>query len=65
MYKQDIFDAGLLFPMWDLIIQSDAIPNHLYCDPHALAKSAVDGTPGAIHGVVGHTAFNKPFPYFK
>ena len=51
IYRHNIFEGALNFPMFDLAIESDASENHLTCDHMALAESVGDGSPAVMHGV--------------
>ena len=57
------YAGGMVVPMFGVIFQPDANEASWRCDHMCLAASAIDGTPGVMHGVLSYSSAQSAFDY--
>ena len=61
--KRNPYAGGMVVPMFGVLFQPDANEAIWRCDHMCLAASAIDGTPGVMHGVLSHSSAQSAFDY--
>ena len=63
--KMNQVQGALIYPEFNLLVQSDATNNHFTCDCLALAESPCDDTPAVMHAVISAVNAEACKKYFE